>query len=268
MMSNQYNSNLFCCPNCSDWEDYTIKEGDTLYSISLRYGVPLKMLMSCNKVLNPYNLPINQVIKVPPTPPTLLGCDGPNDDVYIIQLRDSLYTIAERYSTTVEALMERNPGLDPYNLKPGTRICVPKVTVSPAPVIPEITPPVVSPVPPIEEIEEVAVCDGRIYTIQEGDTLYNLLNTYDFTYTSFIFANPDIDFMNLIPGATVCIPRHDSFRGCNSGTTYIIRSGDSLNSLATKFSVSQDSLLRANQFYRPSDFSVMGNKICIPDFDL
>jgi LysM repeat protein len=46
-------------------EVYTVRTGDTLYSISQRYGVPVAMLMEANRILNPYNLRHGQKICIP-----------------------------------------------------------------------------------------------------------------------------------------------------------------------------------------------------------
>ncbi|MGI9953380.1 LysM domain-containing protein [Moorellaceae bacterium AZ2] len=38
---------------------------------------------------------------------------------------DTLFRIAQAVGTTVERLMELNPGIDPYNLQVGQYICLP-----------------------------------------------------------------------------------------------------------------------------------------------
>jgi LysM repeat protein len=43
---------------------------------------------------------------------------------YVIQSGDTLGSIAEKYSTTVDELMTLNPGVDPTALRPGDRIRV------------------------------------------------------------------------------------------------------------------------------------------------
>lgn len=45
---------------------------------------------------------------------------------YTIRSGDTLYLLANRYNTTVEAIMRANPGLDPYNLRIGQVICIPR----------------------------------------------------------------------------------------------------------------------------------------------
>ena len=285
MISGPYNSGCICFQNCGDWEDYTIQEKDTLYNISVKFGVPIRMLMTCNRLLNPYNLRVGQIIKVPPNRPELIGCVGENEETYIIQLKDTLYTIAENMDSTVEDIMQRNPGLDPYNLKPGMRICVPKRAAMPTAATPEDSVPTAElpedPAPMAEipeplssiptmaaerqmESESVA-CDGRTYTVKEGDSLESLLETFDFTYATMAIANPNINLFQLTPGTRLCIPVSDLFAGCNSGTTYIIRNGDTLSSLSDRFDVSQSRMMSANPFMRTTDFSVAGNRVCIPD---
>lgn len=43
---------------------------------------------------------------------------------HIIQKGDNLYHLANRYNTTVPAIWSRNPGIDPYNLKPGSMLVI------------------------------------------------------------------------------------------------------------------------------------------------
>jgi hypothetical protein len=49
----------------------------------------------------------------------------PSMRFYIIQQGDTLYKLAQRYGTTVEAIMALNPGIDPYNLQIGQVIRIP-----------------------------------------------------------------------------------------------------------------------------------------------
>ena len=45
---------------------------------------------------------------------------------YTIRSGDTLYLLANRYNTTVEAITRANPGIDPYNLRIGQVICIPR----------------------------------------------------------------------------------------------------------------------------------------------
>ena len=72
----------------------------------------------------------------PPCPPSLPPTKGPGECLpgspgqpsmrfYIIQQGDTIYKLAGKYGTTVEAIMAANPGIDPYNLQIGQVIKIP-----------------------------------------------------------------------------------------------------------------------------------------------
>ena len=44
---------------------YCVEPGDTLYSISGRFDVPVELLMKANKIRNPYNLRIGTELCIP-----------------------------------------------------------------------------------------------------------------------------------------------------------------------------------------------------------
>ncbi len=44
---------------------YTVRSGDTLYSVSLKYGVPLALLLRVNPYVDVYNLQPGETICVP-----------------------------------------------------------------------------------------------------------------------------------------------------------------------------------------------------------
>ncbi len=55
----------------------------------------------------------------------------PSYVVYVIQAGDTLWKIARRYRTTVEALIEANPEINPNNLQIGQKICIPGDIIDP-----------------------------------------------------------------------------------------------------------------------------------------
>ncbi|AZO96476.1 LysM domain-containing protein [Halocella sp. SP3-1] len=50
----------------------------------------------------------------------------PEDTIpYIIKAGDTLYQLAQEYDTTVDAILQINPELEPRNLQIGEKICLP-----------------------------------------------------------------------------------------------------------------------------------------------
>ncbi|HQD40636.1 MAG TPA: LysM domain-containing protein, partial [Bacillota bacterium] len=63
-----------------------------------------------------------QVICIPaPAPPMC-----PGGTLYTIRPGDTIFALAQRFGTTVQAIIAANPGIDPLNLQIGQVICIPR----------------------------------------------------------------------------------------------------------------------------------------------
>lgn len=98
---------------------YVVVRGDTLYSIARRYNTTVDAIMRANG-LTGSNIYVGQRLTIPgpgaPPPPT--------GQVHIVQTGDTLYSIARRYGTTVDAIMTAN-GLTSTNIYVGQRLIIP-----------------------------------------------------------------------------------------------------------------------------------------------
>lgn len=97
---------------------YIVQPGDTLYSISNRFGVPLDDLLRSNNLQNSLIFP-NQSLFIP------LSRQEPI--TYTVRAGDSLFTIAQRFGTTVESIMVLN-NLSSTSLAIGQRLRIPLYT--------------------------------------------------------------------------------------------------------------------------------------------
>ena len=96
-------------------ETYTVKKGDNLYQIALKFDTTVDALKSLNG-LNSNLLSIGQVLKIPSS--------SSSEIVYTVVAGDNLYQIARRFGTTVAALMERN-NLGSSFLQVGQKLIIP-----------------------------------------------------------------------------------------------------------------------------------------------
>ena len=78
---------------------YTVKSGDSLWSIARKYDTTVSELQNLNN-LTSTTLQVGQVLQLPST--TTSG------QTYIVKAGDSLWNIANRFGTTVDAIKEKN----------------------------------------------------------------------------------------------------------------------------------------------------------------
>ena len=160
---------------------------------------------------------------------------------YTIVQGDTLFILASRYGTSVEAIMALNPGIDPHRLQIGQVICIPAHT---------------APTPPCP--------NGFLYTIRSGDTFFRLGQQFGVGVDAIIRANPGVNPNNLQIGQVICIPTHTTpTPPCQNGFHYQIRSGDTFYILSQRYNVTVDAIMRANPGVNPNNLQI-GQIICIP----
>ena len=184
-------------------ELYTVKSGDTLYSIARDNNTTVDEIKSLNN-LTSNNLSIGQLLKLPSalTP----------EDTYTVKSGDSLYAIANKFGTTVDKIKTAN-GLTSNTLSIGQVLKIPTV-----------------------EEEET----GITYTVKSGDSLYSIAREYNTTVDAIKSAN-NLTSNLLSIGQVLTIPTDTSLE-----TTYTVKSGDSLYSIAKKFGTDVNTLKELN----------------------
>ncbi|MCK9445132.1 MAG: LysM domain-containing protein, partial [Tissierellaceae bacterium] len=226
---------------------YTIKSGDTLYNLAIRYNTTVEAIMRVNPGIDPNNLQIGQVICIPgAAPPPPPPCDGL---YYAVRSGDTLFSIAQMFNIPLATLMAANPGVDPNNLRVGQLICIPR----------EMPPPISCP-------------GGTVYTVGPNDNLGTVLLRFNISVMDLRAGNPNVNLDMLTQGQRLCIlPHEDRGCPCPPGTRqYVIvegdipQSGSTVAALAQKFGVSISVLMTANANLSPSDF-VVGRTICAPN---
>ena len=166
---------------CPNGQLYTVRSGDTLYFIARRNNISLQSLISSNpQITDPNAIFPGQIICIPTMEPDV-SC--PNGRIYRVVSGDTMFEIAQRNGISLESLLRANPQItDPNRIFPGQEICIP---VAPRPNCP----------------------NGMLYSVQSGDTLFEIARRNNITLASLIAANPQIaDPNQIVPGQEICIP--------------------------------------------------------------
>lgn len=130
---------------------YIVKAGDTLYGIANKYNTTVDTLKSLNN-LTSNTLSIGQVLKLPSSGTT-------STDTYTVKSGDTLYAIANKYNTTVDALKSLN-NLTSNTLSIGQTLKIPSNS-----------------------------SDNVVYTVKSGDTLYGIAEEFGTTVSAITKLN-------------------------------------------------------------------------------
>ena len=129
--------------NESEYDTYVVKAGDSLYRIAINYNTTVDNLMDINN-LSTNLLSIGQKLLVPKK-----TNQSANDFNYVVKLGDTLYSIANKYNTTVDEIKQLN-NLTSNLLNVGQTLKIPSSN--------EVT-----------------------YVVKSGDNLYSIANRYNTT---------------------------------------------------------------------------------------
>ena len=187
---------------------YIVQKGDTLYSVAMANNTTVDELKKANNLTSNI-LSTGQLLKIPSA---LLP-----ESTYIVKKGDSLYSIANKYNTTVDELKIIN-NLTSNILSIGQVLKLPSDKVSDV------------------EKEENTIS----YTVQKGDSLYSIARKYSTTIDKIKDLN-NLTTNLLSIGQVLLIPTDT-----NLETTYTVHKGDSLYSIAKKYDTTVDRLKQLN----------------------
>ena len=142
------------------------------------------------------------------------------DGEYVIQAKDNYYRVSKQFNISQKELFALNPGLEERGLKPGEKIIVKKVNA-------DITSEPVSSKEKMDSesatvatSEAVAGDDFVTYTVQQGDTVFSIVNKFGISIDELIALNPDLSH-GLKAGMVLKIKKQDP--------AYVKKNGDALS---------------------------------------
>jgi len=104
---------------------HTLQQGETLYSLSRKYGVSVAEIMNANGISSPENLSVGSKLVIPGTNSANMN-DNSSSSLYIVQKGDTFYRIARNHGMSVSELFELNNFSSGRVLKPGDELIVSK----------------------------------------------------------------------------------------------------------------------------------------------
>jgi L,D-transpeptidase ErfK/SrfK len=102
---------------------YSIKKGDTLAGIAIKFNTTIESILSTNLGVVPERLYVGQVICVAQEKTEQLVC--PNMNSYVVRKGDTGSSIARAFNVSLQSLLNANPGLNPNSLYLDQVVCIP-----------------------------------------------------------------------------------------------------------------------------------------------
>lgn len=201
---------------------YIVKKGDSLYSIASKFNTTVSEIKEANN-LKSNSLSIGQKLIIPTSKVDKI------DQTYIVQRGDSLYSIANKFNTTVDNLKEIN-NLTSNVLQIGQKLII---TGSPS-------------------------TTENLYTVKKGDSLYQIALKYNTTVN-------DIKRLNNLTSNLLSIGQQLKIPKLTETSDYIIytvKRGDSLYQIALTYDTSVNEIKRLNNL--TSNLLSIGQQLKIP----
>lgn len=194
-------------------ESYIVKKGDTLYSISKRFNIPIEKIKRINN-LKSNDLSIGQILYFEDAEESE---DIINDTfTYIVEKNDTLYGIAQKYDTTIEEIKRMNK-LTSNSLVIGQSLLLPNKEIK----------------------EDLSNETYDIYTVKKGDSLWKISQMFSITIPKLIEIN-NLEDLTLQVNQQLLVPNN------LLKDTYTVEKGDTLWSIAKKNNIDVSYLKELN----------------------
>lgn len=215
---------------------YTVKSGDSLWSISRKFGMKVQDLVYLNNLRKPYTIRPGQTLKISnaiPTTKTNISNKTTTQNnktnnisyiTYTVKSGDNLSTIASNYGMSTSELADLNNIESPYKIKIGQKL----------------------------KIEYNKKTGGGLstYVVKSGDNLSTIASNYGMSTVELANLNGIKKPYNIRIGQTIKIKENNA-KSSNSVSTYVVKSGDNLTKIAKNNDMTLQELVELNEIKSP-----------------
>jgi LysM repeat protein len=222
--------------------DYTVKSGDTLLAIGLRYGLPWERLADANGLDEHSLLQIGQTVHIPGSGAAAEPPPDVKTEDYTVQPNDTLFSIAAHRGMYWDEVAAVNGFGEHTLLQIGQVIKVPVVEEDPA----LVTTPLVNTRQVGPVTAEIAAADFDNYTLMNFDNGTGIGGPLP--------EDPQVAMIQYDPTVAYATSSNESANPAVESAIYVVEAGDTIISIALAHDVEWGELLSLNGL---SDDSVL-----------
>src|SRR3954466_3708871 len=230
---------------------YVVQSGDTLSGIALRFGTDVVTLVRLNRLPDP-DVVLAGTTLVLPTPVGRAPAPAPRAVLYTVKAGDTIWDIAVRTGTTVDALLAAN------HLDADARIRPAQVLALPADAHLPSVPSAPRPKPAAPPV---------IHVVQAGETVSGIAARYRIRVTAIIKANKLGKNAVILPGQKLALPgvrpRKTTAPRPPVTPVDVVQRGDTLSGIAVAAGVPLTTVTALNHL-SASDVIFPGQRLLLP----
>jgi membrane-bound lytic murein transglycosylase D len=245
---------------------HTVRSGDTLGAIAERHGTSSSALMAANGISNPRSLKVGQTLRVPGSKAVAAAPDrasaprvagSSRATTHVLRKGETIGGLSQRYGVKSDDILRANGIRDARRLQVGQTLKIPGAGSSQVAAAPAKTAP-------------AKQASARTHRVRSGETIGAIAQRYGVKANDLMRANGISNPRSVRVGKDLVIPGSGGgttvARASAPARTHKVRNGDSPYTIARRYQISVDALLKANGIRDPRGLRP-GQTLRIPEGD-
>jgi len=250
---------------------HVVQPGDTLFRISLRYGIEMATLAEANQIGNMTRIFVGQELIIPGTDAPETGEDIANPLVaatpiiHRVERGENLGSIAQKYGITIQEILDANNIANINRIYPGQelQIWAPDIGIVASQDTSQAS---------TAETDNSSTTETVTHTVQRGEFLARIARVYGVNWQTIAEANGILDPNRITPGMRLIIPNVATTSTSvvptptpepEPSVVHIVQPGEHLSQIAQQYGVRWQSIAEANELADPNRVTA-GTQLVIP----
>lgn len=234
--------------NGVSYHSYIVKQHETIYALSKRFGIAEAELFRLNPEAR-NGLKTGQEILLPSSGKTGESKSG---DTYVVKKQETAYGISKRFGLSLEEFFALNPSARD-GVQEGQTVRIGRQAKTPSTEKKNVE---------AKQPSKPAAASGRHHTIAEHETLYQIARSNNISLAQLLQANPSLDAAHYSAGTTIIIPpaaetpaepvhqttpsTEPTATPADKANLYTVKTGDTFYSIASRHGLDVGHLRQAN----------------------